>query len=558
MGSMPKTNIESVTIGNEVQQLPSDFVKGSKITSITIPNSVITIGSSAFSGCTSLTDVTIPNSVITIGSSAFSGCSGIKDLTWDTNCSSMGSMPKTNIENVIIGNQVESLPDFFVAGSKITSITIPNSVITIGSSAFSGCTSLSDVTIPNSVTSIGGSAFANCSGLTSIDFPNNITSIGNSTFSGCSSLTSIEIPHSVTSIGSSTFAGCTGLTNVTIPNSVTSIGGSAFANCSGLTSIDLPNNITSIGNSTFSGCSSLTSIEIPNSVTSIGSSTFAGCTGLTNVIIPNSVTSIGNNAFEGCSGLTSIDLPNNITNIGEAAFKGCSSLTSFVFPKSLTSLGGFGVFEDCHNLTQIIYPDSINCRGLLISMFNLGCFADIYSYLTDPSKLDIEEDLENINLALLVMGYWDQNFRPTLHVPAGLLDAYQSQSWSPMFGNIVEMEPEVILASSIELNVTTAGLNEGATLQLTATVLPDDAADKSVTWTSSDESVATVDDNGLVTMQGDGTATITAMTTDGSDLSTTCSVTLLPVGIKGDINGDEKISIGDVTTLITYLLTGSW
>ena len=120
------------------------------------------------------------------------------------------------------------------------------------------------------------------------------------------------------------------------------------------------------------------------------------------------------------------------------------------------------------------------------------------------------------------------------------------------------MEPEAILASSIELNVTTAGLNEGATLQLTATVLPEDATEKSVSWTSSDESVATVDDNGLVTMQGDGTATITVTTTDGSDLSTTSTVTLLPVGVKGDINGDEEISIDDVTALINRILNGTW
>lgn len=147
----------------------------------------------------------------------------------------------------------------------------------------------------------------------------------------------------------------------------------------------------------------------------------------------------------------------------------------------------------------------------------------------------------------------------TLHVPAGSLEAYQADSnWSSYFGNIVEMEPETILATSIGLNVTTAGLNEGATLQLTATVLPEDATDKSVSWTSSDESVATVDDNGLVTMQGDGTATITATTTDGSDLSTTSTVTLLPVGVKGDINSDDKISIADVTALINYLLSGSW
>jgi len=193
-------------------------------------------------------------------------------------------------------------------------------------------------------------------------------------------------------------------------------------------------------------------------------------------------------------------------------------------------------------------------------MFNLGCFADIYSYLTDPSKLvNIEDEEENeqflntFNLVLWEMGYFDQGFNPTLYVPAGLLDAYQSQRWSCFFSSIVEMEPEVILASSIELNVTTAGLNEGATLQLTATVLPEDATDKTVTWTSSDEAVATVDVNGLVTAVAPGETSITATTNDGSDLSASCVVTVtspvIPVGENVLQMADTTVMHGDIISL---------
>ena len=113
---------------------------------------------------------------------------------------------------------------------------------------------------------------------------------------------------------------------------------------------------------------------------------------------------------------------------------------------------------------------------------------------------------------------------------------------------------EIVLAESIQLNVTTAGLNEGSSLQLTATVLPENS-DKTVLWASNNPSVATVDSNGLVTTHAKGTATITAMTTDGSNLSTSCTVTLLPVGVWGDVNNDGNISITDVTALINYLLS---
>ena len=192
--------------------------------------------------------------------------------------------------------------------------------------AFYSCSGLTSVTIPNSVTSIGISAFMYCSGLTSVTIPNSVTSIGNDIFYGCKGLTSVTIPNSVTSIEYGAFNGCSGLTSVTIPNSVTSIGELAFYLCTGLTSVTIPNSVTSIGQSAFEGCSGLTSVTIPNSVTSIGWYAFSGCSGLTSITIPNSVTSIGKSAFSGCSSLTSVTIGNSVTSIGDYAFRYCSKL----------------------------------------------------------------------------------------------------------------------------------------------------------------------------------------------------------------------------------------
>ena len=222
-------------------------------------------------------------------------------------------------------------------GQEVNTTTLPANIdgydveyytLKLPDFAFHGCTSLTSVSIPNSVTSIGNSAFYRCSGLTSVTIPNSVTSIGQNVFSGCSGLTSVFIPNSVTSIGNSAFYDCSGLTSVTIPNSVTSIGQNVFSGCSGLTSVFIPNSVTSIGNSAFYDCSGLTSVTIPNSVTSIGQNVFSGCSGLTSVTIPNSVTSIGKRAFDGCSGLTSVTIPNSVTSIGKRAFDGCSSLAA--------------------------------------------------------------------------------------------------------------------------------------------------------------------------------------------------------------------------------------
>jgi serine/threonine protein kinase len=136
--------------------------------------------------------------------------------------------------------------------------------------AFFCCESLQSITIPNSVKSIGNRAFYECKSLQSITIPNSVTSIGKEAFSCCESLQSITIPNSVKSIGNYAFRNCESLQSVTIPNSVTKIGNEAFWGCDSLQSVTIPNSVTSIGNKAFNDCKSLQSITIPNSVKSIG------------------------------------------------------------------------------------------------------------------------------------------------------------------------------------------------------------------------------------------------------------------------------------------------
>jgi len=181
------------------------------------------------------------------------------------------------------GLPVASIRENGFKDSAILSVSIPNSITSIGNNAFNSCIGLTNVKIPDSVTSIDGGAFSGCTGIKNVILGNSITSL-NGTFSGCTRLSSITIPNNVISLNG-TFYGCTGLTSITIPNSVTSIGDYTFNGCTNLSSITIPNSLTSIGHYTFIGCTSLTSITIPNSVTSIGFS-FGGWTSSQTIKIP--------------------------------------------------------------------------------------------------------------------------------------------------------------------------------------------------------------------------------------------------------------------------------
>jgi len=477
------SNLIECIIPNSVTNISYNvFNNCSGLTSVTIGSSVTSIGNNAFDSCGSLTSIDIPDSVTNINSYAFENCSGLT--------------------SIIIPDSVTNISQYAFRGCNgLTSVTIGSSVTSIGNNAFSGCDNLTSMTvdsnntvydsrnncngiintstnaiiqcckntiIPDSVTSIGYSAFSNCIGLTSIDIPDSVTSIDDSAFYGCTNLTSIDIPDSVTSIDANVFNGCSSLTSVTIGSGVTSIGNYAFQDCSSLTIIDIPDSVTSIGNFAFRDCSSLASI-VSNAITAptIESFTFqniktggtltvpSGSTGydtwmsaedyylgkynwtkvepsffckltlnddsvveledsgeltstmiqdykstLVNVEIGKLCTSIGEGAFVGCTGLTSITIGNNVTIINDGAFYNCSGLTSIDIPDSVTSIG-VSAFANCGGITSITIPDSVTSIGM-------GAFGstDALNVLNYNAKCELSSSFRAgwVNLETVIIG----------------------------------------------------------------------------------------------------------------------------------------------------------
>ena len=391
---------------------------GYYLTSIKLPNTVTSIGSGAFWGCSYLTEFTIPENVTTIGRDAFSSCEALTEITIPKSVTSIEpqifnrcpSLIKITIEE---GNEkydsrdncnaiIETATNKLIEGCKTT--IIPNTVTSIGESAFSGCENLSSITIPNSVTSIEVWAFASCYALDAvfIDAIMPPTLIYNYTlykyqvFSGkyptcyvpCGTLAAYQasdwakegvtlqektcennIPinqiqytssdgNVITpnigymtefdafgaNIVSNTYEN--GVGTITFDGAVSRIGYQSFSNSETLTSITLPDSISTIDFEAFRNCDRLKLVTIPNSVYGIWDYAFGECDSLVAVNIPASVEYIGSNAFNGCYQLASVEISEGLRQIGDYAFSGCSKLTSLSLPSTLQYLGQ-SAFSGC-------------------------------------------------------------------------------------------------------------------------------------------------------------------------------------------------------------------
>ena len=312
--------------------------------------------------------------------------------------------------------KVTAIGDRAFRNSNVTSLTLPDSITSIGGSAFEGCEGLTALVLPDNVTEIGGSAFRNCSALTSISVPSGVKTLYSATFSGCTSLTTVTLPEGLETIESQVFMGCRALSELEIPDSVVKIGANAFSGCSA--NVTIPAGVTSglkealvahgnisavkiaegspyaldhgvlYNETTLEGTIdvNVTEVTVRDGTTAIANNAFAQQTSpLEKITFPDTLVSIGENAFKGCTELETADLPSNLKSIGTSAFEGCESLTKAIIPSGVTEIPN-SAFAGCLSLKRIELSEGITSIGEFA--FDLTKVNDDYEYVNDNPKLE--------------------------------------------------------------------------------------------------------------------------------------------------------------------------
>ena len=472
--------LEEIDIPDTVTVIENSAFSGCvNLSQITIPDTVTIIDKFAFYDCEKLVSVNIPDSVTEIDDYAFNGCSNLSNVTLSKNLDYMGGRAFGSckkIPKIEIPKSLDSSGGPFENCIGLKTVTFEKGTTEISSFLFAGCNGLEEINIPDTITVIGNSAFSGCTKLEQINFSNKLTEIENNGFYGCISLKKITMPDSINSIGDSIFQNCTSLTEVHLPNSLKEIPASTFSGCKKLTTINFPSTLTTIEDSAFSGCESLPEAILPSGVEKIESNAFKNCKSLKKAVVPDTVSSIGSSAFYGCEALTDITLGSKLKKIDSQTFYGCAALPSIVIPYNVIAIGD-SAFVNCTKLTQITVPRNTTSIA-----------SNAFSY---PRKM-------------------------TMYGPS---DCY-AQTYAN--GKGIKYVAQDIHATSIRLDITNKTAEYYDEFQLTATIAPQNFTD-AVTWTSSNEDVATVSDTGYVEVCGVGTAVITVT---AGNVKAACTVTV--------------------------------
>ena len=561
-------NLTSIKLSKNIQKItPYTFSGCNKLNSIEIPASLENYypGTShgPFSGCSGLTKVTFEDGRTEIPQCLFADCTGLKTiLIPDTvtkidyasfwNCTSLEyiEIPDSvteidsvfqgcvSLKNIKLSENLSYLPtSTFARCTSLEYIEIPDSITSMGENIFLGCTSLEKVKLPNAVQNIMAGTFYNCKKLKDIVLPETVTAIRENAFYGCTSLPSINLPDGLQTIEDNAFYECKALTDITIPKSVTSIGSKVFYNCDGLQKAVI-NASGEIGYQAFYDCDALTSLTLADSITKIGSSLCYGCDKLTDIKFGKYITEIPDSSFRKCAALQSVTLPRFCKTVAANAFAEDTKLTaayvpvsvssiqsnSFSYPKKMTMYGKDGSYAQEYASNKKMTFSAVNAPITELSFTDKAVTVDKYKTFTEPLNISPDFDTDTITFTSSntnVATVSENGEIYTRSYGSAKISAKASDGNKTATLNLTVAAP--VHAETIKLDKNNISLRLGTTAKLNATVTPSNTSD-TVRWATSDRNIVTVE-NGNLTPVAMGTATITAITSNG--LTDRCTVTVL-------------------------------
>lgn len=381
------TSLKEITIPENVeviQEYAFDYCRS--LSSIKFNNKLTQIDRYAFINCDTLTVVDIPDNVKTIANNTFASCDKLTTLNIGSGVTSLSmsvvdDTPSLTSINVSSENTSLSSLDGVLFNKDMTKLItcprakagkykMPDTVVTVGNSAFKDCKALTDITLSTALTTVENYGFVGCSAITSLEFGDNLKTIGYSAFSSCSALKNVKLGINTTTIGDYAFNYCSSITDVDFGKSLSSIGEYAFENCKKLTSAIFPDTLKTIGRYAFNNCQLIKAIELGNSLKTIGYCSFGYCSSFESIEIPDTTTSIDTYAFYNCNSLKTIKIGRGLTNFPYTTCnsKALESITVADENTTFASYNGVLFNKDLTNLMKypaqksgdFVIPDTVN------------------------------------------------------------------------------------------------------------------------------------------------------------------------------------------------------
>lgn len=577
--SLQKIELQSVKAS--LRTIGKNAFKGcTSVEEVTIPKGILTVSNSAFEGCSGLTDVTI--AAKTINAKAFAECKNLKAVKMEEGVTTIQGMAfaNTQISAVTIPSTlttagttkegtIEKGP---FAGTMIATVhgqtedsteaqegaTILPETKKIPDNLFLDCTSIIDVQIPETVTEIGQKAFKDASSVENVTFAVNtetgkvkgVEKIGISAFDGCSSLQELVLPETVTEVLQGAFANEGALVKADMSRaaSLKKWDKESFKGDTALAEVILPTagGITAIPDGAFAGCTTLTgeNLKIPKNIVTITANAFKE-SGLKKLYIPNQVTTIGASAFEACKNLEDVHISNNISIISQSTFKNCEKLEKIEIPVKVEKIGT-NAFYGSGLKDVYIFGDPEIGGGIT------NTYAGMKNQLSVFEKEVVDETASAVSQHIFNADFTIHGAENT-KLKTAFFDTYRTETDGRSVPNVADgkgtiaiystslantdqpcmkwdsLDEAVYRAAAIKLDQSELTMMLKNKKAMVASVIPadetkEDSVLDALTWESSDEKIAKVDANGVITANAEGTVTITAK---AGDVKAECKVKVI-------------------------------